>query len=410
MPEISVFKRLVRVVGISADGSVIYIRTRNDESGHITGVVGASIEVGDVIDVREVDGVTELVKVDPAVWPFESRVGTVLHVGTDHLVVEIDLRPTLLPGTSTLDLKPGNTVEIAGESVRRVLSPRDLSRRSGQSLGEDLAGRFRRDATGSDLTFESFGGSADIVRQVRDLVEVSLAKRAELEAIGARPIRGVLFAGPPGTGKTHLARIIARESGAAFFEISGPQVFSKWFGESEETVRQVFAAASEQPASIIFFDEIDSVGAKRSDESHEASKRVVGQLLTELDGFTATPNVLVVAATNRPHDLDEALLRPGRFDRQVIFTLPDFDNRVAVLRTSGTTYKHLCDAQVERVASLTEGWSPAELSGIWVEAAHIAVGDGRAVISPEDLIAGVELAEAGRIRKLNHAGGSNGLG
>ena len=150
--------------------------------------------------------------------------------------------------------------------------------------------------------------------RARELIEVPLRNHEALSAIGARPIKGVLFTGEPGTGKTMLARIIAAQSGAAFYEISGPEIFSKWYGQSEELLRKLFQAAAKHDKAIIFFDEIDSVAAQRGDESHEASKRVVAQLLTLMDGFTPDTNVVVIAATNRPQDLDVALRRPGRFD------------------------------------------------------------------------------------------------
>lgn len=153
-----------------------------------------------------------------------------------------------------------------------------------------------------------------------------------MKAIGAKPVKGVLFTGAPGTGKTHLARIIADVSGAVFYQVSGPSIVSKWVGDSEETLRRLFEDAAKRECAIIFFDEIDSIAARRSSDSNGESKRVVAQLLTLLDGFKPDSNVIVIAATNRVEDIDEALLRPGRFDWEIAFDLPTERDRLEILK------------------------------------------------------------------------------
>ena len=222
-----------------------------------------------------------------------------------------------------------------------------------------------------------------------------LEKHDALARIGARPIKGVLFTGDPGTGKTLLARIIASRADAFFYEISGPEVFSKWYGETEELLRRIFEDAAGRPRSIIFFDEIDSVAAQR-DESHEASRRVVAQLLTLMDGFRPEQNVVVVAATNRPQDIDRALLRPGRFDWKIHFPLPGLDDREAILRVAARPLARHGELPFGQIAVRTEGWSAADLALILSEAALLAVADSRDVMIAEDMLGGHARVAAGR--------------
>jgi len=257
----------------------------------------------------------------------------------------------------------------------------------------------------SNLSFDDFGGLHDVVTRARELIEVPLLRKDELIKIGARAIKGVLFTGPPGTGKTMLARIIASSSDAQFYEISGPEIFSKWYGQSEEVLRKLFEDAAKQERAIVFFDEIDSVAGQRDDESHEASRRVVAQLLTLMDGFTPNDNVIVIAATNRPQDIDVALRRPGRFDWEVHFPSPDRFDREDILRKTSRNKAIEGPLPYAFIAHNTEGWSAAELAAIWSEAALLAVKDGRAVIIDEDCIGGFERVSAQRQRAGLATGG-----
>jgi transitional endoplasmic reticulum ATPase len=203
-----------------------------------------------------------------------------------------------------------------------------------------------------------------------------------------------------------LARIIASVAKAEFYEISGPQIFSKWVGESEAVLRRIFEDAAKQERSIIFFDEIDSVAPQRASDANEASRRVVAQLLTQMDGFKPEQNVMVIAATNRAGDLDEALRRPGRFDWEVEFPLPDLEDREEILRVSAANLRTAHALPHDDIASKTAGWSSAELSAIWSEAALLAVADGRDLIMDDDYYGGFERV-AGHRRRLtpeSHSG------
>jgi transitional endoplasmic reticulum ATPase len=238
----------------------------------------------------------------------------------------------------------------------------------------------------------------DVKRRAKELIETPLAHHELLTRIGARPIKGVLFTGGPGTGKTMLARIVAGQAGATFYEISGPQIFNKFYGQSGRIIRDIFADARSQERAIVFFDEIDSVAGRRAEDTHEESRRVVAQLLTEMDGFRPDTNVMVIATTNRPQDIDPALRRPGRFDWEIEFPIPNQDDRVEILSATARQLQvsELLDHQ--KMAEATEGWSAAELSAIFSEAALMAVNEKRGEIISEDYWAGFDRVSEQRNR------------
>ena len=296
---------LAKVTAISDDGNSVYFDLRNGKTGSIDNVDQEYL-IGDVLlitgDIE--NNQVEIKKVPSSAWPDDLWVGIVKIKLPDITVIDSGARFRPVPTVSTPCYEPGNTV-LAGDAqgVTRVLSERAIKYIDLPEVDDSVIDRFRlADPDKDDLGFEDFGGLSSVVNRARELIEVPLSSGKALSTIGARPIKGVLFTGEPGTGKTMLARIIAAQAEAAFFEISGPEIFSKWYGQSEELIRKLFEAAGKEEKAIIFFDEIDSVAAQRGDESHEASKRVVGQLLTLMDGFKPETNVVVIAATNRPQD------------------------------------------------------------------------------------------------------------
>ena len=247
--------------------------------------------------------------------------------------------------------------------------------------------------------FSNFGGYKDVIARAQELIETQLGQQEKLKIIGARPVKGVIFSGPPGTGKTLLAQIIAEEAKATFYIISGPSVVSKWVGDSEGILRRIFEDAAKQDRAIIFFDEIDSIAEDRRGDTHEASKRLVAQLLTLLDGFDRSAgNIIVVAATNRIEDIDEALLRPGRFDWEIKFGMPSLADRLDILRVHMKKLTTSDDLPIEEIAIRTEGWSPAKLASLWTEAALITAGDKREKICDEDLVEALERVNLRPIR------------
>ncbi|ASJ00246.1 CDC48 family AAA ATPase [Thermococcus gorgonarius] len=187
-------------------------------------------------------------------------------------------------------------------------------------------------ATALGVTYEDIGGLKDVIQKVREMIELPLKHPELFEKLGIEPPKGVLLYGPPGTGKTLLAKAVANEANAHFIAINGPEIMSKYYGESEERLREVFKEAEENAPSIIFIDEIDSIAPKREETHGEVEKRVVSQLLTLMDGLKSRGKVIVIGATNRPDAIDPALRRPGRFDREIEVGVPDKQGRKEILQ------------------------------------------------------------------------------
>lgn len=224
----------------------------------------------------------------------------------------------------------------------------------------------------TDVTYDDIGGLGRTIEQIREMVELPLKHPELFHRLGIDPPKGVLLHGPPGTGKTLLARAVANEADARFFSIAGPEIMGKHYGESEERLRNIFQQARQEAPSIIFIDELDSVAPKREDSS-ETQQRIVAQLLTLMDGIEARQDVVVIGATNRVSAIDEALRRPGRFDREIIIGVPDTDGRREILGIH-TRGMPLGDGfNLDRIAETTYGFVGADLAALCREAAMDAL-------------------------------------
>ena len=238
------------------------------------------------------------------------------------------------------------------------------------------------------ISYADVAGLDEQVESVREAIELPLIKPELFEKIGIVPPKGVLLVGPPGCGKTLLAKAVANHTDATFIRMVGSELAQKYIGEGGRMVRELFSLAKEKAPSVIFLDEIDAIGAKRLDGSTSGDRevqRTLMQLLAELDGFDALNDVKIIAATNRPDILDDALLRPGRFDRVIEIPIPDDNSRKAILAVhlaSMNTKK----ISIARVVERTKNYSGAELKATCVEAGMIAIRDGRSSVTQQDMM------------------------
>jgi len=219
------------------------------------------------------------------------------------------------------------------------------------------------------VTYEDIGGLTDEIKKVREMIELPLRHPEIFEKLGIEAPKGVLLYGPPGTGKTLLAKAVANESNAHFISISGPEIMSKFYGESEARLREIFKEAKEKSPSIIFIDEIDSIAPKREEVTGEVERRVVSQMLSLMDGLEARGKVIVISATNRPNAIDPALRRPGRFDREIEIKVPDKKGRKDILMIHTRNMPLSDDVNLEKIAAISHGYVGADLEYLCKEAA-----------------------------------------
>jgi transitional endoplasmic reticulum ATPase len=222
------------------------------------------------------------------------------------------------------------------------------------------------------ITYEHIGGLKDEVQRVREMIELPMKHPELFQQLGIEPPKGVLLHGPPGTGKTLLAKAVANECGAEFFSIAGPEIMSKYYGESEQRLREIFENARDNAPSIIFIDELDSIAPRREEVTGEVERRVVAQLLTMMDGLEERGQVVVIGATNRVDAVDPALRRGGRFDREIEIGVPDARDRLEILQIH-TRGMPLENVNLDKLASQTHGFVGADLSGLAKEAAMKAL-------------------------------------
>jgi len=252
----------------------------------------------------------------------------------------------------------------------------DISPKEGGYIGEGTeievlskAVEVKEEERVPEVTYEDIGGLKREIDSVREIIELPIRHPELFQRLGVKPPKGVLLHGPPGTGKTLLAKAVANESGANFYSINGPEIMSKWYGQSEENLRKIFEDAEKNTPAIIFIDEIDAIAPKREEVTGEVERRVVSQLLTMMDGLKGRGKVIVIGATNRPDSLDPALRRPGRFDREIEIGVPNQEGRLEILQIHSRNMPLAKDVNLKKLAEKTYGFVGADLEALCKEAA-----------------------------------------
>ncbi|WP_049927144.1 CDC48 family AAA ATPase [Halopiger goleimassiliensis] len=352
----------------------------------------AGVHVGDSVTVRPKDTSTiqdaerVTLAAPPSIANGKERIGTreatkklrnrPVRVGEQIRIEGVGGEPF-----QVVDTDPRGDVRITSSTTIRVVDTDstdddpvlEAEQREGSDAGEDGEYEVERTA-GSGVTYEDIGGLDEELELVREMIELPLSEPELFQRLGVEPPSGVLLYGPPGTGKTLIARAVANEVDANFETVSGPEIMSKYKGESEERLREVFDRAEANAPTIIFFDEIDSIAGQR-DEDGDAENRIVGQLLTLMDGLDAREEVIVIGATNRVDSIDPALRRGGRFDREIQIGVPDEQGRREILEVHTRSMPLAEDVSVEAIARRTHGFVGADLDAVASEAAMAAIRD-----------------------------------
>ncbi len=272
----------------------------------------------------------------------------------------------------------GNDVVIGVMDRLLIFKVVDVKPRGGVIITPDteieiLKRPVQRLSSVPEVTYEDIGGLKDVIETVREMIELPIKHPEIFRKLGIKPPKGILFYGPPGTGKTLLAKAIAHETNSRFYSINGPEIMSKYYGESEENLRNIFKEAEENAPAIIFIDEIDAIAPKREETKGEVERRIVSQLLTLMDGLKTKGHVVVIGATNRPNALDPALRRPGRFDREVEIGMPNREGRKEILQIHTRGMPLDKDVDLDELADVTHGFTGADLENLCREAAMHAL-------------------------------------
>jgi transitional endoplasmic reticulum ATPase len=322
----------------------------------------AGVAIGDTVVVTKVKAVpAEKVIVAPleAIPPIDERYladaleSVPLIKGDNVMVPYFGGRLTFqVIGVSPLQAAAADSVLVTQKTIFHITD-------KDQALGKGVP----------QVAYEDIGGLKEEMQKVREMIELPLRHPEIFEKLGIEAPKGVLLHGPPGTGKTLLAKAVANESNAHFISISGPEIMSKFYGESEARLREIFKEAKEKAPSIMFVDEIDSIAPKREEVTGEVERRVVSQLLSLMDGLEARGKVIVMAATNRPNAIDPALRRPGRFDREIEIKVPDKRGRLEILQIHTRNMPLDTDVDQDRVAAVTHGFVGADIEYLCKEAA-----------------------------------------
>ncbi|MCE5215041.1 MAG: CDC48 family AAA ATPase, partial [Methanobacterium sp.] len=364
--------------GLKTRGQVVVIGATNrpdalDPAIRRPGRFDREIEIG----VPDKDGRREVLQIHTRGMPLDEKVDLDEIAETTHGFVGADLESLCKESAMRVlrrvlpDIKPEE--EIPQETFKKMIIKKADFR---EALREIQPSALREVLVQvPNVKWDDIGGLESAKQELREAVEWPLKYPDNFEKFGVRPPKGVLIYGPPGTGKTLLAKAVANESESNFIAVKGPELLSKWVGESEKGVREVFRKARQTAPTVIFFDEIDSLASTRAGASSDSgvTQRVVNQLLTEIDGMEELQDVAIVAATNRVDMLDPALIRPGRFDRHIKVDTPDEEARLAIFKVHTKNMPLAKDVDLERLAKKAEGYVGADIEAVSREAVMLAL-------------------------------------
>ena len=371
---------IIEIEGAETTAAKVWRADRQDWNTDTVRVDGftrqnADVGIGERVTIRkaEAEKADKLVLAPPedaSVQFGSDAAGMVKRQILKRPVVERDIVPVMSSTNHPFMRSPGQAipliaVETEPDGVCLITEDTDVELRE-----EPIAG-FEK--TGGGITYEDIGGLKNEIQRVREMVELPMKHPQIFSKLGIEPPKGVLLHGPPGTGKTLLAKAVANETSASFFSIAGPEIISKYYGESEQQLREIFEDAKEESPSIVFIDELDSIAPKREDVTGEVERRVVAQLLTMMDGLETRGQVVVIGATNRVDSVDPALRRPGRFDREIEIGVPDEVGRKEILQIHTRGMPLSDDVSLDHLADETHGFVGADIESLTKEAAMKAL-------------------------------------
>lgn len=361
---------IVRIMGKKETAAVVWRAPIQDETKDILRIDGitrknAEVSIGDRVEVHKVEPKpAERLYITPAIKDLpslqfsngidnfikKSLLKKPVNKGDTLIIQGIALMGSQLPFVVS-STKPAGIVQVTVDTKIKV---------SKDAIQEDIVSR---------VAYEDIGGLKDELRRVREIIELPLKHPELFDRLGIKPPKGVLLHGPPGTGKTLIAKAVATESGASFYSIQGPEIMNKYYGQTEENLRNRFQEAGENLPAIIFIDEIDSIAPKRDEVKGEVERRVVAQLLSLMDGLEDKGRLIVIAATNRVDHIDGALRRPGRFDREIEIGVPDLPSRIEILQVHTRNMPLADDVNLQDLAEVTHGFVGADLAALSREGA-----------------------------------------
>ncbi len=388
----------VEIVGKKSTVAIVWPPYREDDNQMLIRIDSeirrnAGVSVGDYVNIRKAD-LFPASKIILA--PFES----LPFVGDFARIVKVQLLNTPITSGDIV------VVPILGMGVElKVMqtSPRGYVKVTENTLIEVSSTPIKRGEEITGVTYEDIGGLTEELQRIREIVELPLKHPELFRHLGIEPPKGIILYGPPGTGKTLIAKALANETGASFFTINGPEIMSKFYGESEARLREVFQEAEQRSPSIIFIDELDAIAPKRGEVTGEVERRVVSQLLTLLDGLKSRGQVIVIGATNRIEAIDPALRRPGRFDREIRVGVPDRNGRKEIFQIHTRRMPLAQDVNLDELADITHGFTGADIAALCREAAMNALRRFLPKIDLEKTVIPAEVLEELKVSREDFA-------